>query len=235
MTWHRLFGPGMPAPGLIEDSTWEAQPRTALPVLKGSPRHLQAHLQRLLAGAAARGQAIYWLLDLQGEIGDWLHQTVPHESTALRLKLQPNLGLVAATLEALPVAPQPYRLVPLSHPMGHRRGDASLIHKGLAGPWGRPVLDVARKHGAEDGLLLWPDGTLAETAIASLAVELEGRLLVPPPEGRVTSVAERLDLPDWAEARGLRIEPGAISLQSARQGSVWCLNALRGVWRASLP
>ncbi len=70
--------------------------------------------------------------------------------------------------------------------------------------------------------------------VALLAYAPGDRLLLPPPEGRVASLAERLDLPDWAAAQGLQLAQAPISLEMARQGQVWCLNALRGVWPALL-
>jgi branched-subunit amino acid aminotransferase/4-amino-4-deoxychorismate lyase len=203
-------------------------------VFQGHPRHLEAHLLRLAAGASALGQPVKWLAGLQAEITTWLASATPKEDATLRLILHPGPGLLTGWLEPLPSAPQPYRLIPMSHPLDGRREDPAVIHKGLSGPWGSSVLAAARQLGAEDALLIWPDGTLAETAIASVGVESAGILSLPGPRGRVASLAERLDLPGWARSRGLRVETAELSLTHAREGRLWCMNALRGIWPAAL-
>lgn len=154
--------------------------------------------------------------------------------SALRLALHPALGLLRVRMEPLPSTPLPYLLAPMTHPLAQRRHDPLLQHKGLGGPWGAAVLAEVRTLGAADALLLWADGSLAETAIAAVGVEQEGVLTVPFPEGRVASLAEQLDLPAWAAQRGLRIEQASLGLPQARQGQLWCLNALRGIWPAQL-
>jgi branched-subunit amino acid aminotransferase/4-amino-4-deoxychorismate lyase len=139
-----------------------------------------------------------------------------------------------ARLEPLPVSPDPYRLVVMPHPLNEGRSDPQAPHKGLSGPWSAAIRTEAQRLGGEDALLLWPDDTLAETAIAAVGLEVNGTLLLPPPEGRVASLAERLDLPAWAAGRGLRIEAAPIPRSRTQEGRLWCLNALRGIWPASL-
>lgn len=216
----------------------EGCPRTALAVFKGRPRHLQAHLRRLQQAAEALQRPGDWLESLASEIGAqilvWTDRPEAALASALRLALHPELGLLRVRLEPLPSSPQPYLLAPMPHPMAHRRSDPLLRHKGLGGAWGAAVLAEARSLGAADALMVWPDGSLAETAIAAVGVEREGSLTVPLPEGRVASLAEQLDLPAWAAQRGLRIEQGPLGLAQARQGQIWCLNALRGIWPAQL-
>ncbi|HJV48580.1 MAG TPA: aminotransferase class IV [Geothrix sp.] len=209
-------------------------PRTALPVVQGVPRHLDAHLQRLEAGASALGRPADWLPGLRSGLEAWLRSSLSGEDAALRMVLNLDQGVLCAKLEALPAAPKPCRLALMPHPLGARRADPRIVHKGLAGPWSAGILAKARAQGAEDALLSWPDGSLAETAIASIGIQIGQTLLMPPSPGRVASVAERLDLPIWAQARGLRIEQEILSLAQARAGQLWCLNALRGVWPATL-
>lgn len=228
------FGPGRAVPLDRADLMLAALPRTALPIHGGLPRHLLAHLGRLQAGASALGWGLPWLLGSQAEIETWLREETPRSDAALRLVLEPEVARLSARLEPLPAVPDSYRLKVLPHPLRELRQDVAIVHKGLAGPWGQAVLVAARASGAEDALLLWDDGTLAETAIASVALEQGGTLLVPPPQGRVASLAERLDLPGWASARGLRIEVADISVPSVVGGRLWCMNALRGFWLASL-
>ncbi len=234
MSTDRWFGPGLGRPFDPPSPSRMGLPRTALPVHGGRPRHLQAHLLRLQAGAAALGAEVPWLAGIQPEVEAWLRVETSRTDWALRLVLHPDAARLSACLEALPTVSQPYRLKALPHPLQARRLEALIVHKGLAGPWSLAVLSAAREAGAEDALLLWNDGTLAETAIASVALERGGLLVVPPPQGRVASLAERLDLPDWARSRRLRIEVGSLSLASVQEGRLWCLNALRGIWPAVL-
>jgi len=226
------FGPGATLPAVEPPAG--ATPRTALPVRLGVPRHLSAHLDRLRAGAVALGRPPAWLEEAAGELAYWLKRH-PAQEAALRLELHLDLKLLDARLEPLPVASSPYRLVSMLHPMGDLRGDPLATHKGLSGPWRPQVLSDAWQQGAEDALLLWPDGTLAESAIATVALERDGRLILPPTEGRVASVTERLDLPAWAGARGWTLDQAPIPLEACAEGRLWCLNALRGLWPAAIP
>jgi branched-subunit amino acid aminotransferase/4-amino-4-deoxychorismate lyase len=225
------FGPG--AALRLEPSTEGQVPRTALPVRQGIPLHLEAHLERLRAGAAALGSGVPWLAGAGLELAQWLGGLDVPEA-ALRLELSLDRQLLEARLEPLPRAPSPFRLAPMPHPMGDLRSQPLARHKGLSGPWRPEALAGARQRGAEDALLLWPDGTLAETAIATVALEREGVLTLPPPPGRVASVAERLNLPAWAEAWGWTLRLGPIHLGDCEGGQLWCLNALRGLWPATL-
>lgn len=223
------FGPGAQGwePGLPPDPG--QFPRTALPVRNGHPRHLGAHGHRLTAGAAALGLAVPWLEAALEELAAWL---VGHAGVdrALRLTLEPGPGLLRARLEPLPQSASPYGLVPLPHPLGDLRSAPLARHKGLSG-WGwRETLATAEALGGVDALLFWPDGTVAETAIATVALETQGTLFLPPESGRVASVTERLDLPAWAELRGLRLQSAPFPPEA--RGQFWCLNALRGIWPA---
>jgi len=170
---------------------------------------------------------------LEAALGDWVAGGTSGDG-ALRLTLHGPEGLVSARLEPLPQTPQPYRLAAMLHPKGDLRSSPLARHKGLSGPWRPPVLAEARARGADDALLLWPEGTLAETAIAALALEVEGALVLPPPGGRVASLAEALDLPAWAAARGLEVRWESIPLGRVAEGRLWCLNAVRGIWAANL-
>ncbi|HJW43097.1 MAG TPA: aminotransferase class IV [Geothrix sp.] len=227
----RVFAPGDSRPDPVLVAEQNARPRTALAVRRGEAQHLAAHLARLEAAARAMGEPAGWVRDLASSLEAWLSAEAI-EDAALRLRLHP--GQLEARLEHLPSAPQPYRLIVRPHPMGARRGDPLLVHKGLSGPWGRDLLAEAHRLGAEDVLLIWPDGTLAETAIAAIGVELGESLQVPLPRGRVASLAERLDLPAWAAARGLRRIEAPVALEAALSGRLWCMNALRGIWPSTI-
>jgi branched-subunit amino acid aminotransferase/4-amino-4-deoxychorismate lyase len=149
----------------------------------------------------------------------------------LRLSLDPAGQVLYALREPLPPTPNPYRLLPMPHPLGWI--DPSR-QKGMDGRWGLRLLDQAQRLGAADALLLWGDGSVAETAIASLALEWGDSLLLPPQAGRVEGLGERLLLPAWAEERHLRIVHRPFTLREAQTHPLWCVNAVRGVWRAEL-
>lgn len=230
---HARFGPGATAWPAGHPLPDREGPRTALRVMKGRPRHLSAHLERLRAGAEALSEPTPWMSGLEEALGDWVAAGTSGDG-ALRLTLHGPEGLVSARLEPLPQTPQPYRLAAMLHPRGDLRSSPLARHKGLSGPWRQPVLAEARARGADDALLLWPEGTLAETAIAALALEVGGVLLLPPPEGRVASLAEALDLPAWAAARDLALRWEGIPLGRVAGNRLWCLNAVRGIWAANL-
>lgn len=232
MNRQRVLGPGAGNPEASRYSVQTPKPRTAVAVRQGEPRHLSEHLGRLEAGARALGQAAPWLGGLADPLREWLTVAVPREDAALRLVLIPAAEQLEARLEPLPVAPRPYRLYPMLHPLQPRRSDPTVTHKGLAGSWGHEVLAKAGRWQGEDALLLWSDGTLAETAIAAVGLELDGVLWLPPAAGRVASLAERLDLPEWAAERGLRLGSGDIPFEWTERGGLWCMNALRGIWPA---
>jgi branched-subunit amino acid aminotransferase/4-amino-4-deoxychorismate lyase len=223
------FGPFGGAGSLIT----EEGPRTALPIRNALPAHFDAHLERLEAGAAALGIQVPWLTGAAVELLAWV-RSQGHDEAALRLALMPREGALVATLEPLPRPFSPCPLVLLPHPMGDLRASFLARHKGLSGPWRSVALAEARQRGAVDALLHWPDGSLAETTLATVALELDGRLLLPPPEGRVASVTERLDLPGWAAERGLNIRIDPLKVETLANGRLWCLNALRGIWPAEL-
>lgn len=228
-----IFGPGAAAWPAGHPLPAGEGPRTALRVVQGHPRHLAAHLDRLQRGAEALGRPAPWVGGLEAQLTTWIAAGTPR-GEVLRLALHRPDGLLSAHLEPLPRTPIPYRLAPMPHPMGDLRSNALARHKGLSGPWRQPALAEARRRGADDALLLWPDGSLAETTLATLALEVEGALLLPPWEGRVASLAETLDLPAWAAARELEVRREAIPLHRAAEGGLWCLNAVRGVWSAIL-
>lgn len=223
------FGPGAGTPGLASGGS---RPRSALAVRHGRPRHFEAHLDRLREGAAALRTAVPWLPQAASDLLVWL-APLPG-AAALRLALDPDLQVLEASLEPLPPAPNPCRLAPMPHPGGDLRGHPLAPHKGLSGPWCTEALAEARLRGAEDALLLWPDGSIAESPIATVALERDGILTLPPREGRVAGLTERMDLPRWAGTRGWALRHAPLYLEDGHQGHIWCMNALRGIWRATL-
>lgn len=220
-------------PGAGQDLDWEAVaeapgPRTALRMEGGAARFGPAHLDRLDAG-----------LRFLGQPGDWLKEAFEGAldrapDGLLRLRAAAPLRVLLARWEALPVLSAPYRLLAAPHPLGDLRRDPRAAQKGLLGGWSAAALAQARAGGAEDLLCLWPDGSLAETAISAVAVVGGGRLRLPPRAGRVASLAEARDLPAWASARGLEPAWEPIPLGEAFGKQLLCFNAVRGVWQADL-
>jgi branched-subunit amino acid aminotransferase/4-amino-4-deoxychorismate lyase len=222
----RAFGPDAAA---SSDPGFEAPaPRTALRLEAGRAEHAEAHLRRLRDGCAVLGLHAPWLAAAFAEA------LALHGDGLLRLRVDPARAALWARLEPFAALPAPYRLLPRPHPLGDARGESFAPHKGLMGPWSAAALAEARAAGADDLLCLWPDGTVAETAIASVALHLDAALRLPPPEGRVASLAEALDLPDWAAARGLEICTAPITLPECARGTLLCFNAARGVWQAEI-
>lgn len=220
----RAFGPG-PSPGY--DPT-AAVPRSAARVERGEIRHLEAHLDRLAASAEALGASLPWLPEQAQPLRAWVRDASREPSEALRLRLHGHQ--VWALLEPLPETPQPYRLIALPHPHGSPHPLAP--HKGLLGVWNLALLQQAQAAGADDALLQWSDGTFAETAIASIALERDGELWLPPAQGRVASLGERLEFAPWAGARPVRCR--AFDAGDLAGGQLWCFNAVRGIWPGTL-
>jgi len=183
-----------------------------------------------MTSAAAKGEAAPWVMAEVDAIAEWVAGESSGPDGALRLRLHGNQ--LWALLEPLPELLSPYRLHLMPHPHGIPSRQPLAPHKGLLGIWNTAPLDEAKAAGAHDALLFWPDGTLVETAIASIALEVDGELWLPPLEGRVASLAERLDLPEWAGARKIRIQ--AFDAAELHRGQLWCFNAVRGVWPGTL-
>lgn len=216
----RAFGPG-PSPGF---DPLAAVPRSAARVERGNIRHLEAHLERLSVSAAALGVSVPWLAGEADALRAWVAAETGSPVEALRLRL--HGARVWALLEPVLDPPSPYRLALLPHPHGSPHPLAP--HKGLLGTWNLDALRKAKEAGADDALLHRPDGALLETAIAAIALEVGGELWLPPFEGRVASLAERLDFPAWAGARSIRAR--AFTTVDLERGRLWCFNAVRGVW-----
>ncbi|MBS1766251.1 MAG: aminotransferase class IV [Acidobacteria bacterium] len=216
----RAFGPG-PSPGYDPAA---AVPRTAARVEGTRIKHLDVHLARLAESAAALGEAVPWLQAQAGAIEAWVRESSLLPIEALRLRL--HGAQVWALLEPLPTTPSPYRLALLLHPFGGIHPLAN--HKGLLGSWNLDALKEAQGLGADDALLAAPDGTLLETAIASIALETREGFWIPPRQGRVASLGERLELPALTRARPVRER--SFRLEDLHEGRLWCFNAVRGVW-----
>ncbi len=175
------------------------------------------------------GWKVTWLPEVEPALTAWISNA---GTAALRLQLFPDA--ISARLEAVPVPFSSYRLLVMPHPLGDIRGNDKAGHKGLLGAWDSQTRNHAEENFADDALLLWPDGTLAETAIASICLQVNDQLLLPPTEGRVASITEAVDLPPWAASLSLCIRRGPIALEEVSSGRLWCMNAVRGLWQAEV-
>lgn len=212
---------------------WEpppsALPRTALRLFDGLAINWDRHIRRLEVAASELGWYVHWLNEVEPAMAGWISNA---GTAALRLQLFPDA--LSARLEAIPVLVPSYRLIPMPHPLGDIRGNERAPFKGLLGLWDLQALDQARKRHAEDALFFWPDGTIAETAIASIGLRIVDHLFLPPLEGRVASITESVELPLWALGHTLQVQRRPITLNEVINGQLWCMNSLRGLWQAEI-
>jgi branched-subunit amino acid aminotransferase/4-amino-4-deoxychorismate lyase len=224
----QAFGPGADRP--VDPARLAAGPcpRTTLRIEGGAARLRDAHLARLLAGLAHRSEAAPWL---PAAFEAALSQA---QDGILRARVSPAEEVLMVRWEPWRPPSEPWRLLAVPHPLGDLRGQTAAEHKGLLGGWSEAALGLARSQGAHDVLCLWPDGTVAETALAAVALPCGDHLRLPPAEGRVSSLAEAHLLPDWAAERGLSLRRGPVTLEEALARGLRCFNAARGVWQAEV-
>jgi branched-subunit amino acid aminotransferase/4-amino-4-deoxychorismate lyase len=192
--------------------------------------HWEMHMGRLQRGAIGLGWDVSWLNEKKAEIAAWISAS---GDAACRLQLFPDV--ISVRLEAIPDPAPSYRLVAMNHPLGDLRADArATTLKGLLGTWDIQTRNHARDNLADDALLLWPDGTVAETTIAAIGLQLQNELFLPPPEGRISSITEAAELALWAKERGLVRKHRPIHFDEIATGQLWCMNALRGLWQAEV-
>lgn len=224
--------------------------------------NLESHLHRLEAGACELGWGVPWLKEVIPDLMAWISEAgtaacrMQLFSDALSVRLDTTWGapgegshlceLASGRVRERPIGASgrspsfisetqpPYRLIPLPHPLGDVRDNPRTAHKGILGDWDIQVRNQAHEGHAEDALLLWPDGTLAETAIASIGLQVGGDLFLPPLKGRVESITEALELQLWASAQGFALQRRPIALTEVSGGQLWCMNALRGLWQAEV-
>ena len=199
--------------------------------MDGQGLYWNNHMTRLQMGAIGLGWDVAWLNSKEPEIAAWI---LTAEMAACRLQLFPDA--ISVRLEAIPDRFSSCRLLPMPHPLGDIRGDAKATLKGLLGAWDIQARNEAHAHEslADDALLFWPDGTLAETSIAAIGLQLNDKLLLPPLEGRVSSITEAFALPLWAMAHEFAVQRRPIRLDEVSGGQLWCMNAVRGLWQAEV-
>lgn len=201
-----------PPPALLETFGWA--PETGFARLDG-------HLERMARSAAYFGYA----LDagaLRSRLGA-LAAELPPEPRRIRVELSPR-GEVAVEHTPAPRWEEPVRLA-----LARRHGDTAHPF------WYHKTADRSR-YDAHDPVVVAHDlvlfvnerGELAETAIANLVVELEGRLWTPHLDAGLLPGILRAEL-----LRDGRIRERALTPEDLRRATaVWVINSLRGWGRA---
>jgi para-aminobenzoate synthetase/4-amino-4-deoxychorismate lyase len=185
---------------------------------------LELHLERLKASAAELGFAFD-----RHEARNRIQALCFELETAAKLRLQlARSG--AITLETQPLGdgalPEPVRCAVLSLPVVP--GDWRLRHKTTDRAFYDRAREAARLAGADEALLLRPDGLLTEASHSNIFVERDGVLLTPSVQLGLLPGVLRRSLLDAGKAREaeLRLED--------LEGDFLLGNSVRGLMRASL-
>ncbi|MQY06462.1 aminotransferase class IV [Actinomadura macrotermitis] len=210
LIWKDGFVPGSvpDEPPLAADS-WLVQ--------EGRARGLDRHRARF-AGACGTDVSAFWtaVLGRLPATGEWFPRVELADTDppvlALRLRPAPPRGETIGVW--VPDTPDPRR-----HP--RRKG---------------PDLDVlgdlraeARRHGADEALLVTPDGIVLEGATTSLVWWEEDRLCFPEPDLPVLPSVTAGLIRDEALTRGVPVAHGRPRLPDLAGRETWLVNALHGI------
>lgn len=163
------------------------------------PRHLER-----IQGAAARLGLTFAPTPLLRAAATELLLHNGHGDDVLRLSLVPDGARVHTVLTSRSRGPlHTVKLLPtvVEAPAGSAPRDQKL--------WPRPfydaVLQQAQDGGADDGIVVAPDGAVLETALANLWLRLDGTWVTPPLDGTLLPGIARAVLLAAARARGLPV------------------------------
>ncbi|MBX3461805.1 MAG: aminotransferase class IV [Planctomycetes bacterium] len=177
---------------------------------RGELRLWRQHLRRLAAAAARLGLAFDGSPRLLAAAAELLRRN-GHDDGILRLSLVPAGPVVHVVLASRPRAPTSVvRLLPtvVAPVAGEPPRDLKL--------WPRPFYDAVRQQaqdgGADDGIVVAPDGALLETAVGNLWLRLDGTWTTPPLDGRVLPGLARAHLLAAARRRGLPVAERPVDL-----------------------
>jgi para-aminobenzoate synthetase/4-amino-4-deoxychorismate lyase len=157
-----------------------------------------------------------------------------HGDDVLRLSLVPAGATLHTVMVTRARGPRVrcVRLLPtvVEPPRGHR-GDLKL--------WPRPFYDAVRQQaqdgGADDGIVVAPDGAVRETAIANLWLRLDGVWVTPALDGQVLPGIARALLLQTASVRGREVRQRRCDLADLhRAEALACSNATSGPRPAAL-
>ncbi|WP_347302321.1 aminodeoxychorismate synthase component I [Croceibacterium sp. TMG7-5b_MA50] len=184
---------------------------------------LGLHLDRLERSAAALGFAC----DREA-IAAAVEHAAAHLAAPARLRLVlARSGALAVTSAPLP-SPLGEPVPVLALPLPVDPGDWRLRHKTSDRGFYADALTVAREAGAQEAVLVRPDGFVTEGSFTSIFVERDGRLLTPPlAHGLLPGIARRALLEEG------RATEGALTLDDLAGGFLLG-NALRGLVPARL-
>jgi para-aminobenzoate synthetase/4-amino-4-deoxychorismate lyase len=223
---------------------------------RGDLPRWRLHLARLAAAAARLGLPFAEDVALRAAAVELLLHN-GHTEDVLRLSLVPRTGRVQTVLTTRARGPSLacVRLLPavVQPPVPAQPRDLKL--------WPRPfydaVLQQAQDGGANDGIVVAPDGEVLETATGNLWLRLRGEWVTPPLDGRVLPGIARALLLEQARRRGLPVAerrcdlgdlqraeamahsnavwgPRPAALLGAGPAAVaWVDTELRPVWRAA--
>lgn len=160
----------------------------------------QRHLARLAAAAARLGLAVPPTTTWRGAAADLLLRN-GHSDAVLRLLLAPVAGRVHVVMTTRPRSPlSSLTCLPtvLERPASAPPADLKAEPRGFYAA----VLQQAQDGGADEGLVLAPDGAVLEFANGNLFVRRDGRWGTPALDGRVLPGIGRALLLEAAAAAG---------------------------------
>lgn len=217
-----------------DPAEWQVEAADSWLVTEGTAFALGLHRDRFFAAAAERGAALEGFEGLQlDSFWNAAIESVPSSGDWFpRVELQSRAG-AASLLYRERTAPDLTASVTVAT---HRGADPRQVPT-IKGPDLSAMMHVrsaAQERGADEGVLLTPDGFVVEGGTASI-VWWRGDILFAPPDGpewpefaRVDSVTAR-SLFGLAEALGVPTHREPVTPAELDGAEVWALNALHGI------
>lgn len=217
-----------------DPAEWQVEAADSWLVTEGTVFALGLHRDRFFAAAAARGSGLggFGARELEA-FWDAANESVPTDGSWFpRVELQSRSG-AASLLYRERSAPELSTSLTVTR---HRGPDPRRV-PAIKGPDLAAMMHVrtaAQERGADEGVLLTPDGFVIEGATTSI-VWWRGDILFAPPDGpdeqefaRVDSITAR-SLFALAEALGVPTYREPVTPAELDGAEVWALNALHGI------